>query len=297
MPATFYMSPLLPAVLVMLMLLAAASSEPTSAAAATPPKVTINSTIAVSGASIHVSWRAAMQALRPDVNLATIPELRTSWVRGAASPVDGHADASCVVVGTSSYWLGQFSPALKSLDAVRMTGSPASHAGCATEGTPPYTNPAPVKFISGTQLARGDYDFIVTNMRATVNWVLFEGSLTDATDFHPLAMSDTVVFKDAMRPMHGRLARTSSTDEMRVSWTSSSKSCTGDCTVQWGTASTSLTRQSSASSASSYSHTDLCGLPANNSGFHDPGTMHTVVLSLKQDSAADRLRGLRYVHS
>ena len=30
---------------------------------------------------------------------------------------------------------------------------------------PPFTVPAPVKFISGTQLANGHHDFVVSNMR------------------------------------------------------------------------------------------------------------------------------------
>ena len=47
----------------------------------------------------------------------------------------------------------------------------------ATEGTPPFLSPAPVKFISGTQLSAGHFDFVVTNMRASVNWVLFKGDL------------------------------------------------------------------------------------------------------------------------
>ena len=39
----------------------------------------------------------------------------------------------------TSYWLGQFSPAVTSADDVRMTTSPQSRAGTSSEGTPPYT--------------------------------------------------------------------------------------------------------------------------------------------------------------
>ena len=186
----------------------------------------------------------------------------------------------------TSYWVGQFSPAVTSAADVKMIASPQSRAGVSTEGTPPYTLPAPAKFISGTQLSKGEYDFKLTNMRDTTNWVLFAGSLTSAAGFEVVGVSEAVTFSDADQPSHLRLARTSSTNEMRVSWTSSAKTASTPMAVQWGTDPAALTKPKVMGVASTYAATDLCGMPANNSGFHHPGVFFTAVLPLGSDSAA-----------
>ncbi len=289
-------------------------------------EVTVNTTSVVSGDSVLVSWKDALRTLRPDVPLAELNDhpLYTEWLDVAPSGAtaartkpDGYAASAATasplvmrvfagpgtssvrVVGggdNSTFWLGQFSPAVTSLAGVTMTGDPTKH-GQATEGTPPFTTPAPAKFISGTQLAAGEWAFIVTNSRQSVNWVLFEGSLTDATNFRPLALSPAVHFADAAHPAQLRLARTSSTDEMRVSWTATVASvAAGATTVQWGLAADALNRTANATAVSSYLAADLCGAPANNSGFHDPGLFFSAVLDLSGEPAAARLAGLDYFY-
>ena len=57
--------------------------------------------------------------------------------------------------------------------------------------------------------------------------------------YRAVALSPTITFTDRDAPSHGRLARTSSVDEMRVSWTSTEGTCT-DCLVQWGLTSEKL---------------------------------------------------------
>jgi hypothetical protein len=136
---------------------------------------------------------------------------------------------------------------------------------------------APVKFISGTQLVRGFHPFVLSNMRTQVNWVLFQGSLTNASDFNVLAVSPAVSLSDEQEPMHLRLARTSSVKEMRVSWTSAQSD--GAHAVQWG-ATSGTYDQTTPASHHTYGAPDLCGAPANASGFHAPGTFHEAVLPI-----------------
>jgi hypothetical protein len=54
--------------------------------------------------------------------------------------------------------------------------------------------------------------------------------------------------------------------------------------VQWGSDPTQLTKPTVAATSSTYLSTDLCGMPANNSGFHHPGVFFTAVLPLASDA-------------
>ena len=260
------------------------------------PRLTVNASHVRTGDAVTVSWKSVLEASE----LAAIPELRTEWVMPEGSDSSSvHVERECQIFqegDEGSYWVGQFSPAVTSIDGVTMTGDPAKGGGSAvTEGTPPFTTPAPVKFISGTQLSAGEFTFIVTNMRASVNWVLFQGSLNNSSNFKVVALSSPVEFVDRDKPSHARLARTSSTDEMRVSWTVTSGTCS-DCVVQWGLAQEQLNRTSDRPDVSTYGSDALCGVPANSSGYHSPGDHHTVVLNLSEDPLTTRLAGLRYFY-
>ena len=255
--------------------------------------LTLNVTLVTSGDAVRVSWASAMASARPAVDLALLPPMRTAW-RPVGDGGEVHVEHECIVTPdalSTSYWVGQFAPAVTSADMVDMIGQ-------SYISTPPFTSPAPVKFISGTQLAPGHFDFVVTNMRTAVNWVLFQGSLTNASDFAVVALSPVVTFADVDAPMHGRLARTSSTDEMRISWTTSAAGAHADPTVMWGSAADALTRVARAApqTQAAYAAADLCGAPASTWGFHDPGRMFTSVMDLSQDSAAARLAGKRYYY-
>jgi hypothetical protein len=235
-------------------------------ASAFDPSVSVNTTSVHSGQSVNVSWSAPAGSVRP---------YKIVWSRGEANPLDGHAEAAWreEPANGGSLWLGQFSPPVTDASQIKMGTDPTADPKYQTEGTPPFTVPAPVKFISGTQLANGHHNFVVTNMRQQVNWVLFEGSLTNASNFRVVATSPVVSFTDAAAPMHLRLARTSSTSEMRVSWTSALSS---EQSVAWGYSATALNLKAAATSHT-YAASDLCGYPANQSGFHDPGHHYEAV--------------------
>ena len=216
--------------------------------------LTTNASEIASGQAVTVSWSG--------VDLKRAVPVKVEFSEGD----DGAHAWSVTTRKTQSLWIGQFSPPIISMNDVHMGVDPKSH-GIATEGTPPFTEPAPVKFISGTQLSAGSYSFVVTNMRAPVNWVLFAGALDDPAGFNVLAVSKPVNLVDAGAPMHVRLARTSSVDEMRVSWTSAQQD--GAHKVKFGTSAGVLDHAVSATTHT-YAAADLCGFPANASGWHHP---------------------------
>ena len=101
-------------------------------------QISVNVTSIRSGDSVRVSWKEIFATL--SVDLESIPALKTVWLKDSAqhkAPVD-----RCTVyphAGASSYWVGQFSPAITSPSQVVMGPK------LAWTGTPPFTTPAPVK--------------------------------------------------------------------------------------------------------------------------------------------------------
>ena len=235
------------------------------------PTFSVNVTSVAAGDWVNLSWS----------NLGPISDLRIDFFvdddenhRWRLEPANE---------STTTFWIGEFSPPVMSKNDVHMGDNPRTRvSGYATEGTPPFTQPAPVKFISGAQLTKhgSSWPFRVSNHRSSINWVLFAGSLTSPTGFEVLAISPTVSLSDAAAPMHVRLARTSSPDEMRVSWTSAQPD--GPHQVQYGYSATALDNVAQATTHT-YTRGDLCGFPANESGYHDPGYHHETVLSLRRD--------------
>ena len=67
-----------------------------------------------------------------------------------------------------------------------------------------------------------------------------------------LALSPAVEFRDINAPTGVRLARTPSTDEMRVSWTASPATVHDAAVVQWGLSQESLNRSTPAQTATTY---------------------------------------------
>ena len=138
-------------------------------------------------------------------------------------------------------------------------------------------------------------------MRADVNWVIFDSPL-DQLKITPgsagaLALTPPVKMMHASRPAAVRLARTTKNHEMRVSWTSTADRM-GKQKVTWGLSPETVTSYDApAATISTYSASDLCGSPANSSGFHDPGTFFTTVLDLTRAGEAGsveaRASGLR----
>ncbi len=271
-----------------------------AAAAPTPTATLAVSTRSVaSGGTVRVSWAELGRELGLD--LTSLPDHRTEWRTAEPQHAGDHPEPECHVVGdgAGSLWLAQFSPAVTSLADLHFAGDPNLNVDhIATEGTPPFLSPAPVKFISGTQLSAGHFDFVVTNMRASVNWVLFKGDLNTrniTAETGALAVSPTVTVEHLEHPSQVRLARTTAVSEMRVSWTST-KGRAGHQAVQWGLTASSLDRTAPAPVTSTYTAADLCGSPANSSGFHNPGTFFTTILDLSAETVEARTAGQQYYY-
>ena len=71
---------------------------------------------------------------------------------------------------------------------------------------------------------------------------------------------------------------------MRISWTSAQAE--GVHSVQWGMDASALNNTAAASSHS-YGPADLCGFPANESGWHHPGAFHEAVVSFGLYGSSD----------
>ena len=81
-----------------------------------------------------------------------------------------------------------------------------------------------------------------------------------------------------------------------MSWTTPSGAASKDLEIQWGLEPTALNRSITSYSTTTYTAADLCGAPANSSGFHDPGAFSTAIFDLSGESPAQRLAGLTYYY-
>eukprot|EP00730_Choanoeca_flexa_P015567 TRINITY_DN7178_c0_g1_i1.p1 TRINITY_DN7178_c0_g1~~TRINITY_DN7178_c0_g1_i1.p1 ORF type:complete len:681 (+),score=128.81 TRINITY_DN7178_c0_g1_i1:193-2235(+) len=88
-----------------------------------------------------------------------------------------------------------------------------------------------------------------------------------------IATSPTVSFSQAT-PYHVHISLTGNQDEMRIMWVSNSNTTS---VVYWGEG-TDITT-ATLGDTWTYAAADMCGPPANTTGFVDPGYMHSVILT------------------
>ena len=114
----------------------------------------------------------------------------------------------------------------------------------------------------------------VYNMREDCQFRYYTNQST--TTLQLLATSNILRFKDGKKaPLQGHLALTGDPTEMRVQWTSGSRSTP---VVHYGLTADRLDRTATGVSRT-YSASDMCGTPANRSDeFIDPGFLHDVVI-------------------
>jgi hypothetical protein len=62
--------------------------------------------------------------------------------------------------------------------------------------------------------------------------------------------------------------------EMRITWTTYNS---GSPAVRWGTVPGQYTKEVAATT-STYTREQMCGAPANSTGWHDPGVFHSAVM-------------------
>ncbi|WVZ68518.1 hypothetical protein U9M48_017450 [Paspalum notatum var. saurae] len=120
--------------------------------------------------------------------------------------------------------------------------------------------------------------FHVVNFRTDVEFVLFSGGFATPC---LLKRSGALRFANPARPLYGHLSSTDSTaTSMRLTWVS------GDWRpqqVQYGVG------KSATSQVSTFTQKDMCGIPvlpspAKDFGWHDPGFIHTAVMTGLQPS-------------
>ena len=120
---------------------------------------------------------------------------------------------------------------------------------------------------------RGSLKFVLYNLRTDCEFRYYKNSTLTTL----LAVSNKVNFRGGKsEPLQGHLALTEDPTQMRVSWT------TGNSTtpvVYYGLSRDNLTLSATGTSKT-YTISDLCGPPANDSSFFvDPGSLHDVLLT------------------
>jgi hypothetical protein len=141
-----------------------------------------------------------------------------------------------------------------------------------------------VKYITGSQITgyvgtgKGTYVFQLINLRSSYSFALITGGLNSnlqAPTFNIVAVSPTIVNTVPNQPTQGHLALTQDPTVVNIAWVTNNSSAP---MAQWGLASGVYTGTSKATTVT-YSVTDLCGGPANGTGYFTPGSLHTAVMS------------------
>jgi hypothetical protein len=133
-----------------------------------------------------------------------------------------------------------------------------------------YTQKAPLKYqyahVSPTYMKTGygSLSFRMVNMRSDIGFVFFRHGI-----HHPIvaSVSNSVIFENPNEPLQVHLGLTSNPKIMSVSWVCGAVS---NPQVKWGI---SPGKYSSSSKAtwSTYKASDLCGTPAIDLGWQEPG--------------------------
>ncbi|PRW45579.1 Metallo-dependent phosphatase [Chlorella sorokiniana] len=125
---------------------------------------------------------------------------------------------------------------------------------------------------SHIKLGVGSLEFRLLNMRQDLRFALVRNGLQFPT---VVAWSEVVRVEQPNEPMQGHLSLTGVPGEVRVQWVTRDR---GQPAVRWGTASGSL-QHSAAGDSLTYSRAEMCGPPANDSGWMEPGWLHGAVMS------------------
>jgi hypothetical protein len=208
----------------------------------------------------------AASAAAPAISVNTTTTTHFGWVR---------VSYSGLAPNDATAWIGVYSPAN---NVTVVASAPITNV---TVATPPWTTPAPIKFVTlaGTPgfnapAGSGYYDFSLVNSYETVSFWLFTGGYVTPT---PLTSSAQVSFSDATVPLRGHIARTADPTEMRVTW--NSPTADDNPSVKWGTTPGGPYTNVAAASSTTYTADDLCGEPANSVGWFPPHFWHTAVMT------------------
>lgn len=143
------------------------------------------------------------------------------------------------------------------------------------------TATAPIKFklaagISSHVLTgAGATSFRILNFRVPLRFAVLRGGLQFP---RVAAWSDPIVPARVNEPTQGHLSLTATPSEMAVQWTTRDKPIDAP-TVQWGTVPGQYTFTSVSGITQSYTRAEMCGPPANTTGWLDPGKFHYAMMT------------------
>lgn len=137
---------------------------------------------------------------------------------------------------------------------------------------------APDTYMTGS----GNYTFWLVNYRVGAQFVYFQGSPLWGRfeDDAVAAKSRVVQFQNPNTPSAGRLAFAGNSVDLTVTWQTRD---VGQPVVQWGLRSKTY-RFAANATTTTITAAELCGTPANSTGYISPGAIHTGVMSGLQPS-------------
>ena len=201
--------------------------------------------IGVRNTTVHID-QSVMLAVSPKLLQTSQQWVTVSW-EGVQNPSDGD-------------WVGIYSPPVH--DASSITPVKFMRANVSTTWRHGY----------------GKVRFNLVNARSAYNFAFFQNGTA-----HPVLVSlseDQVTFENPNEPLQGHIALTNDLSQMRVSW--NTRDAIQPCVV-WGEVGSDITTTTYAVSTT-FGKSDLCGHPAIQLGYRDPGLMHTAVLEGLQPS-------------
>jgi hypothetical protein len=212
--------------------------------------------LAVGNAEIHPLNLIRRDRASIKLEIEIVIEVNTSVLESSGSWVN----VSWSGVPSPGYedWIGVYSP------PVNNSVDPAKHAPVKYQ----YANRSPTHLKEG----RGFLLFRLVNMRAPIIMAFLRGGFKTPS---LASVSGLVTFQNWNEPLQTHLALTDDPTEMIVVWVTKNSS---NPQVKWGTASGGYTHILDADS-SSYSASDMCGSPAIDFGYRDPGLLHKAKLS------------------
>lgn len=97
--------------------------------------------------------------------------------------------------------------------------------------------------------------------------------------------SQIVTFENNNQPLRRRIVPTGAVGEFKLLWSSATSTTP---TMKWGTVSGKYTN-TIAATTTTYTRADMCGAPANTTGWRDPGLIHSALMQGLDKYAAQRL--------
>lgn len=94
-----------------------------------------------------------------------------------------------------------------------------------------------------------------------------------------------VTFENINQPLRRRIVPTGALGEFKLLWSSATSKTP---TLKWGTSSGVYTHIVAANTTT-YTRADMCGAPANTTGWRDPGLIHSALLQGVDKYASQRL--------